>query len=732
MAGARSRGVGMLAVVLLAVVAGLGWYLEHAHDTQRDALARGFEERAALTAKVTAGALSSTGADDLEELEQEFGGPVAGLGRRLAAYDRKYGVPLGAVVDADGRVIASHPPGLTAEDLGGMTATDLRPGRIGENRIGDLTTGGDDPSIMVATTFQAPDGLRAQVSPVAAAEIASFAGSYLDSAPAVRGARAVLIDSRRRILSGDGTVGARAPRIPPDRQVATAPVRGTRWTVVFSAPEDELFAPVQGPTRILSIALLAALALALLAALALARSVVRRTAEVTAAREQERVARELAHERLHDPLTGLPNRGLFLDRTAEAVGRADRTGRTLGVMFIDIDRFKRINDSLGHAAGDEVLATMAERLRREVRAGDTVSRFGGDEFLVLSDHAREGEVLALCARLHRAIQEPLHLGGRELTVCACIGIALLHPDDEPQDPEALIRDADTAMYRAKQLGSGSTAVFDEALNRRALERLDTELALSAALEEGQLILHYQPVVATSTGRIAGMEALVRWNRPGRGLVGPAEFIGIAEDSGRIIAIGEWVLRTACSDLAELRRNGEVADDVEVSVNLSPVQLMHDGLVATVERALRDSGLPPERLWLEVTENAVMADVELGVETLRRLKHLGVRLAMDDFGIGHSSLGHIARLLPIDVLKLDRSFVLGIANPREYAIVAAVAGLGAALDLVTVAEGVETAETARTIAELGYDIGQGYFWHRPQPLTELRPILLPALPAVEIA
>jgi EAL domain-containing protein (putative c-di-GMP-specific phosphodiesterase class I) len=278
------------------------------------------------------------------------------------------------------------------------------------------------------------------------------------------------------------------------------------------------------------------------------------------------------------------------------------------------------------------------------------------------------------------------------------------------------------MYNAKRGGRGH-AFYAAEDDRSSLRRLSLVGELKGALDRDELVLHYQPMVDPSTGGIQTIEALVRWNRGGAGLVPPGEFIPVAEDSGLIVGIGAWVLRTACADLARLRSIGEIGDEVRVSVNLSPVQLMDAGVVDAVAGALRSSGLPARCLWLEVTESAVMADLGQALQTMNRLKALGVTLAMDDFGTGQSSLSHIARMLPVDVLKLDRSFVQAIENPRERAIVAAVAALGEALGLITVAEGIESAEVAADLAEIGYDLGQGFHWFRPAPLDALRVSLL---------
>ncbi|MDQ1614777.1 MAG: hypothetical protein QOJ60_716, partial [Actinomycetota bacterium] len=370
--------------------------------------------------------------------------------------------------------------------------------------------------------------------------------------------------------------------------------------------------------------------------------------------ERKRVEVELAHQALHDALTGLPNRGLFLDRLAQALARIGRHSSVLAVLFCDLDRFKVVNDSLGHGAGDTLLVDVARRLEGVLRAGDTAARFGGDEFVILcEDISGAHQAIAIAERVSEVLEAPFVLGDDEAFVRTSIGIAMASGQDAR--PEALLRDADAAMYRAKERGGGVYEVFDDDMRARAVKRLETENALYRALERGEFSLHYQPQVSLGTGEIAGLEALVRWDHPDRGLVFPGEFIGSAEETGLIIQIGEWVLREACEQAARwaaLRPNGE---PVRMSVNLSARQCAHPDLVEMVATCLRESGVDPATICLEITETAVMADMEATVEVLDQLRALGVTLAIDDFGTGWSSLRALQRF-PVDEVKIDKSFI----------------------------------------------------------------------------
>jgi diguanylate cyclase (GGDEF)-like protein/PAS domain S-box-containing protein len=440
--------------------------------------------------------------------------------------------------------------------------------------------------------------------------------------------------------------------------------------------------------------------------------------------ERKRAQAELAHQALHDPLTGLPNRLLFTDRLEVALARLARRGGAVAVLFLDLDRFKLINDSHGHEVGDQVLMEMASRLGGILRPSDTLSRFGGDEFTILCDDlSSEEDASQVAERIAEALAAPFPLADREVFLSASIGIALGR--DRAMSAGALLRDADAAMYGAKERGRSRYVIYDGAMRLRGAERLETETALRRAIEREELRVHYQPEVELATGRVVGVEALVRWAHPERGLVAPGEFIPVAEDTGLIAPIGEWVLREACRQARTWQ--GEYGDaPIRMAVNLSGRQLAREGLRDTVANALADADLLPELLCLEITESALAEDPVAARETLRSLKRLGVCLAIDDFGVGFSSLSQIRQLPPVDVIKIDRSFVSGLGRNREdEAIVASVISLARALEVETIGEGVETAEHARALRELGCDHAQGFLFSRPVPPAELGELLAAA-------
>ena len=435
--------------------------------------------------------------------------------------------------------------------------------------------------------------------------------------------------------------------------------------------------------------------------------------------ERKRSEVELAHLALHDPLTSLPNRTLFLDRLTVSLDRSRRTGAPVAVLFLDVDSFKLINDSLGHPAGDELLRVLADRFRGMLRPMDTVARFGGDEFTFLFEQLEgEREAVLIAERISHSASLPLSLGDGETTVTVSIGIAMV--TDPSVAPDHVIRDADTAMYRAKELGGSRFELFDESSRQRATERTELEGALRLAIERSELRVHYQPRVSLNgnTG-LVGFEALVRWEHPQRGLIEPSEFIAIAEETGLIVPIGEWVLEQA---LRQVRQWRQLRPDMTISVNLSSRQLQDPGLAARLASATRESGADPGVVSLEVTEDTVEHNPELASRTLAALSQIGFKLAIDDFGMGHSSLQSL-RQLPVDTLKIHQSFVASLGSaPRDVAIVGAVVELGHALGLSVVAEGVETDAQLAHLRDLGCDGAQGFLFSQPVPEDSVHDLL----------
>ena len=434
--------------------------------------------------------------------------------------------------------------------------------------------------------------------------------------------------------------------------------------------------------------------------------------------ERLEMAARLTQQALHDPLTGLPNRLLIIDRLEQALGRSGRGLGLVGVLYLDLDRFKLINDGLGHAAGDELLRVVARRVEGAVRSSDTVGRLGGDEFVAVCDGLQtEAELMALVQRIDTALAQPCLLGEEEVFVGASVGVAI---GDGTEGSEELIRRADEAMYQAKRSGRGRYEVFREGLRAQAAERLQTERDLHRALDAGELRLHYQPVIELATGRIAGVEALIRWEHPVRGLLGPDDFIDLAEDNGLITPIGIWVINEACRQAARWRNaEPEKLSAFSVAINLSAHQLKHSGLSAVVDDALRSTGITPSSIAFELTESTLMDAEGPTLAELRKLKELGVEIGTDDFGIGYSSLTYLKRF-PVDFFKVDRSFVAGLGREREdEAIVDALVCLGRGLGLRVIAEGVENSEQLGRLEALGCKFAQGFFFARPQPPESLQ-------------
>jgi diguanylate cyclase (GGDEF)-like protein/PAS domain S-box-containing protein len=436
--------------------------------------------------------------------------------------------------------------------------------------------------------------------------------------------------------------------------------------------------------------------------------------------DRKEAERKLKHVAYYDALTNLPNRELFSDRLRQAITQARRHKRMFAVMSLDLDRFKGINDTLGHNVGDILLQNVSERLVNSVREGDTIARLGGDEFIILfPDMAQASDASLVAQKIHNALLKGFLLDDQEIFVTTSVGISL-YPSDGT-DVDTLIKNADVAMYQAKRQGRNNYQFYAPSMNAEALGKLKLENKLRKALERREFVLHYQPLVELSTGRITGAEALVRWQHPGRGLLSPLEFIPMAEETGLIIPIGEWILENVC-------RQGKKWDEAGLSplrltVNLSMRQFMHNAVMKTVLDALEKSDLDPRRLVLELTESIVMQNAEQTIATLHELKSTGIQISLDDFGTGYSSLSYLKNL-PLNNLKLDRSFVSDLAKgTKNEAISKAIIGLAHSLDLKVIAEGVETFDQLELLRSLECDEGQGFLFSRPAPEEEMTRLMM---------
>jgi diguanylate cyclase len=438
--------------------------------------------------------------------------------------------------------------------------------------------------------------------------------------------------------------------------------------------------------------------------------------------ERKNSEMELARRAMHDELTGLPNRALFMDRLTHAVAWSRRHSSTFAVMFVDLDDFKLINDSRGHETGDQVLLEVTARLQRELRGTDTAARYGGDEFIVLCEEITDDKQAARVAdRIIKSLEEPFVVENDTVFTAASVGIVVAS-GTSVDDPEALVREADAAMYRAKKRGV-SCEMFDSELRIPLAEKQDFEQALQAGVDRNEFRVLYQPQIDLRTGEIFGVEALVRWDHPERGLLAPTDFLWMAEETGLIVPIGGWVLREAL-DQAQHWRLARPDKPLQLSVNLSARQHADPDLTRLVRAALETTGTDPATLWLEITEAVMTQEVDSGTNKLAELKELGVKISIDDFGSGYSSLGSLKKL-PIDCLKVDRSFIAGLGDGRgteDAAIVTAVISLAHTLNLIAVAEGIETSDQLEALRALDCDVAQGFYFARPRPATVITELL----------
>jgi len=441
--------------------------------------------------------------------------------------------------------------------------------------------------------------------------------------------------------------------------------------------------------------------------------------------ERKAFEEQLAHQAFHDSITGLANRALFKDRLEHALERQQRDDRPVSVLFMDLDDFKTINDSLGHAAGDRMLNEVGERLKNCLRAADTAARLGGDEFAILLEDGGEGIGAAdVAQRILQSLDAPFHLESKEVFCRASIGIATADHDHEVGSvgAEEIMRNADVAMYMAKESGKNRYQIFESAMHDVALKRLELKADLQRALDNSEFMLHYQPVIELDTGEISGLEALLRWNHPQRGIVPPLEFIPLAEETGLIVQIGRWVLQEATKQGKALQERYPMNPALHMAVNLSARQLQRPEIVAEVAEALVESGLDSSSLVLEITESVMMADVELSLQRLTELKDVGVKLAVDDFGTGYSSLNYIQQF-PVDILKVDKSFVDAFnTDSRKSALTATIIKLAEDLELKPVAEGIERADQLERLQALHCDLGQGFYFAKPMPMDGIDELL----------
>ncbi|MDQ3937762.1 MAG: EAL domain-containing protein [Chloroflexota bacterium] len=435
--------------------------------------------------------------------------------------------------------------------------------------------------------------------------------------------------------------------------------------------------------------------------------------------ERRQLEHELRHQAFHDALTGLANRWLFVDRLEHAIARLGRAKSSLAVMFIDLDDFKTVNDTLGHETGDEVLRSAADRIRTCLRPADSAARFGGDEFVVLLEDTATQDAFGVAERVLHALGAPHRVRGRELTVRASIGIVVV--SNPRQTASEVLRNADVAMYSAKDDGKGRICLFRNTMQRAVARRLKTKSDLELAVERGDFVLRYQPIVELEGGRLHSVEALVRWSHPRRGLLSPAEFIGVAEESGLVVGMGNWVLREAFRQGRAWLDQTSGDAPLPIGLNLSVKQLEQPSFVADLKTLLQETGLPPSLATLEITESVLMRDTRETMKVLAALKRLGVRLVLDQFGTGYSSLNYLSRF-PIDGIKIDRSFIAGLDNSEEAAVLSSILNLSRDLGLEAVVEGLERNEQVRRVMALGGTIGQGYYFAEPMSADLLGELL----------
>lgn len=712
-----------IAVALLLLLPAVA--LVRSQADARDDLIERFEERAGTARNISTLILDSY--DNAAEAGKASFSEERPSRSSLIGYMRAVGrAPTEsyvALLDESGRILLSLPPSLS-RDPSLMEQVAVRKALAGEPFMGPVTGSPIGPVTIQGTPFETPHGVRITAEGLPVSEFGAVFNQYLKTLVAIDGERAFLMDSNGRMLGSseggkpggkiadrtllDELAGAPSGSFGEDRtRYTTVPIAGTDFRFVVTVTEADLFAPL-ADSALISWLLYAAYALVLLTGLALLVSSLNRRR--AAAVESERAAgrTRVLRERLSDRVTGLPNKASFTDSVERAL--ANRPGgEPVAVLLMDIQRFKRINEAFGHRAGDEILRQIAARIGARLLEGDVLARIGSDHFGILRRTLRgEEEAETLAETVQRAALVPFRTAGTDVRISVTIGIAVASAS---ASADSIMSDADTALDHARSRGE-PFAVLGEGAAARVQDRLVLESELRDAMVSDQLVLHYQPVIELETGRATGFEALVRWKHPSRGLLRPIEFVPLAEETGLILELGEWVLGAACRQAAAWRWAGH---SVHMDVNLSAIQLREQGIATTVSAALAGSGLEPHALVLEVTETALAED-ERVISALTELRELGAKIAIDDFGVGYSSWARLAQL-PVDMLKIDRSFVTAMGADRNAAVLASMIRLGSDLGAVVVAEGAERLDEVEKLLEMRCPQVQGFYFSRPVPAPE---------------
>jgi diguanylate cyclase (GGDEF)-like protein len=730
-------GLAAAAVVVFALLTVFAIELSNTQSKSRQDVIARVHERSVLAAALIDSLLKSAGGQAKLDQAQYGGRTVSAQALNRARQQNTYV----ALVTLDGRVLAKS-EGFTRQaqdDVKRSAAMSLvRSGH--PYGLGNILPYGRMGVVNLAVKFATRYGERVLLTGIPPGSLSAFLGGELRRIPGVRGEHNYVLDGNDAVLASTNPARPTGYRFTaPSARAALRQTSGTRrghyydqvripsstWRIVLAAPADRLFASVSGLRGWLPWLLFAAFALVAMAALLLGARVIRsaesglRDANVQLQEvnlQLELANRALAHDALHDPLTALPNRALLMDRLEQMLKRSKRDSDIgCAVLFIDLDGFKMVNDSLSHAVGDLLLVAVSRRFAELLRPGDTVARLGGDEFAVLLDSVvTPADATGVAERVHNALDRPFNVAGHELFVRASIGISLRSPGVSAHD---MVRNADIAMYDVKRRGKGSYVIFDDRMRQRVVDRLALESELRIAVEQSRIRVNYQPIVDLSTGQVRGLEALARWPE-GLPEVPPVEFIAVAEESGLIRALGRHVLRTALADFASFRARGLVDESVYLGVNISRQQLDDPVLPDTILAALTEWDVPGKALRLEITESTLMQEPQLIQRIVSEVCAHGVGLHLDDFGTQYSSLASLLEF-PVVALKIDRGFVSSLARQdRSETIVRTIVSLAHGLGLLAVAEGVEEEEELRRLSTMGCDWGQGFLFARPMERRSL--------------